>query len=71
MWLRGERGGAVRGGGGGEGRRKSQGRTLPPVVARAPLVSLEYLSLSPDRARAQPIPHELDLPMRARNTLNS
>lgn len=35
MWLRGERGEEV-----GKGGRKSQGRTLPPVDDRAPLVAL-------------------------------
>lgn len=37
---RGKRGEVRRG-----GRRKSQGRTLPPVVARAPLDAVECLSL--------------------------
>lgn len=53
----------------GGGRLKSQGRTLPPVDDRAPLVALAVpLARAAEPARTPPTRHELDLPMRERNT---
>lgn len=64
MWLRGMRGGEG-------GPQESRPHAAPGRRSRPTCRSYKHLARTPELVRSAPKRHELDLPMRKRNTLNS